>query len=112
MTSMASDANKVPHASVFSLLRGIVDDTKQLLLAQYEFRKYQTLQQVTTAKTMAIWMGIGMAFACAGAFLIILMVVHLLHVFSNLPLWESYGIVGIVLLVIGGVLLYGGKNLA
>jgi uncharacterized membrane protein len=109
---MQPEANKVPRASVISLVRGIIDDAKQLLLAHYEFRKYQTLQQVSKAKTVAIWMGIGIAFAGAGVLLIILMVVHLLHDFSNLPLWESYGIVGIVLLVIGGVFLYGGKNLA
>ena len=94
-----------------ALVRGITDDAKQLLLAQYEFRKYQTLQQVTKAKTVALWMGIGIALVGAGGLLIILMVVHLLHAYSDLPLWESYGIVGIVLLVVGGVLLYGGKNL-
>ena len=108
---MAPAANKIPRASVISLVRGIIDDAKQLLLAQYEFRKYQTLQQVTKAKTVALWMGIGIALAGAGSLLIILMVVHLLHAYSDLPLWESYGIVGIVLLVVGGVLLYGGKNL-
>jgi hypothetical protein len=108
---MAPAANKIPRTSVISLVRGIIDDAKQLLLAQYEFRKYQTLQQVIKAKTVALWMGIGIALAGAGGLLIILMVVHLLHAYSDLPLWESYGIVGIVLLVVGGVLLYGGKNL-
>ena len=108
---MAPGADKIPRAGVISLVRGIIDDAKQLLLAQYEFRKYQTLQRVTKAKTVALWIGIGIALAGAGGLLIILMVVHLLYAYLDLPLWASYGIVGIVLLAAGGVFLYGGKNL-
>ena len=108
---MAPGADKIPRAGVISLVRGIIDDAKQLLLAQYEFRKYQTLQRVTKAKTVALWIGIGVALAGAGGLLIILMVVHLLNTYLDLPLWASYGIVGIVLLAAGGVFLYGGKNL-
>ncbi len=108
---MAPEANKIPRTSVISLVRGIIDDAKQLLLAQYELRKYQTLQQVTKAKTVALWIGIGIVLAGAGGLLIILMLVQLLHTYLDLPLWESYGIVGIVLLAVGGVFLYGGKNL-
>jgi hypothetical protein len=108
---MAPGADKIPRPSVISLVRGIIDDAKQLLLAQYEFRKYQTLQRVTKAKTVALWIGIGIALAGAGGLLIILMVVHLLYAYLDLPLWASYGIVGIVLLAAGGVFLYGGKNL-
>ena len=108
---MAPGADKIPRASVISLVRGIIDDAKQLLLAQYEFRKYQTLQRVTKAKTVALWIGIGIALAGAGGLLIILMAVHLLYAYLELPLWASYGIVGIVLLAAGGVFLYGGKNL-
>ena len=108
---MAPGADKIPRASVISLVRGIIDDAKQLLLAQYEFRKYQTLQRVTKAKTVALWIVIGIALAGAGGLLIILMAVHLLYAYLELPLWTSYGIVGIVLLAAGGVFLYGGKNL-
>jgi hypothetical protein len=92
------------------LVRGIIDDAKQLVIGQYEFRKYQTLRQIAKAKTKAIWIGTGIAFAGIGAILITLMLVHLLHAILNLPLWGSYGIVGIVLLAAGGGFLYGGKN--
>jgi hypothetical protein len=36
--------------------------------------------------------------------------VHLLHEVLDLPLWGSYGIVGIVLIAIGGGFLYGAKS--
>jgi hypothetical protein len=95
---------------LLALVRGIVDDAKQLVFGQYELRKYQTLRQVAKAKVVAIWTGIGIAFAAIGTILIALMLVHLLHEVLNLPLWGSYGIVGIVLTAIGGGFLYGAKS--
>jgi uncharacterized membrane protein len=103
-------AQKVPKASVISLVRGIVNDAKELVFAQYEYRKYQTLQQAAKAKTLAIWLGLGVVLTGVGGFLIVLMVVHLVHAFTDLPLWGCYGIVGAILLIIGVVFLYSGKR--
>ena len=103
-------AQKIPKASVISLIRGIINDAKELVLAQYEYRKYQTLQQAVKAKTLAIWLGLGVVLTGVGGLLIVLMVVHLLHAFTDLPLWGCYGIVGTVLLTIGVVFLYSGKH--
>ena len=107
---MPEETQRVPKPTLLSLVRGIVDDAKQLVLGQYELRKYQTLRQVAKAKVVAIWTGIGIALAAIGTILLALMLVHLLHEVLNLPLWGSYGIVGIVLIVIGGGFLYGAKN--
>ena len=107
---MPGDAQRVPKPTLLSLVRGIVDDAKQLVLGQYELRKYQTLHQVAKAKAVAIWTGIGIAFAGIGTILITLMVVHLLHEVLDLPLWGSYGIVGIVLIGDWRGFLYGAKK--
>jgi hypothetical protein len=107
---MPGDAQRVPKPTLLSLVRGIIDDAKQLVIGQYEFRKYQTLRQVAKAKAAAIWIGTGIAFAGIGTILITLMVVHLLHDVLNLPLWGSYGIVGIVLIAAGGGCFYGAKT--
>jgi len=107
---MLRDAQRIPKPSLLSLARGIVDDAKQLVIGQYEFRKYQTLRQIAKAKLVAIWTGTGIAFASIGTILITLMVVHLLHDIFNLPLWGSYGIVGIFLIAAGGGCLYGAKT--
>ena len=107
---MAGDAQRIPKPSLLSLVRGIIDDAKQLVIGQYEFRKYQTLRQIAKAKVVAIWIGTGIAFAGIGTILITLMAVHLLHDVLNLPLWGSYGIVGVALIVAGGGCLYGAKT--
>jgi Putative Actinobacterial Holin-X, holin superfamily III len=107
---MPADAQRIPKPTLLSLIRGIVEDAKQLVVGQYEFRRYQTLRQIARAKAMAIWLGIGIVFAAIGTILLTLMVAHLLHDIFNLPLWGSYGIVGIVLIVVGGGCLYGAKS--
>lgn len=107
---MPGDVQRIPKPTLLSLLRGIVDDAKQLVIGQYEFRKYQTLRQIAKAKVVAIWTGTGIAFAGIGTILITLMVVHLLHDVLNLPLWGSYGIVGIVLIAAGGGCFYCAKT--
>jgi ABC-type transport system involved in cytochrome c biogenesis permease component len=107
---MPEDAERIAKPTLSSLVRGIVDDAKQLVIGQYELRKYQTLHQIAKAKAMAIWAGVGIAFAVIGTILIILMVVHLLHEILNLPLWGSYGIVGFVLVVAAGACLYVAKT--
>lgn len=107
---MPGAAQRVTKPTLLSLVRGIVDDAKQLVTGQYELRKYQTLRQIAKAKVVAIWTGIGIAFAAIGTILITLMVVHVLHEVLDLPLWGSYGIVGIVLIATGGGFLYGAKS--
>ena len=107
---MAQDAQRIPKLTLLSLVRGIIDDAKQLVIGHYEFRKYQTLREVAKAKAAAIWIAAGAAFAGIGIVLVTLMLVHLLHAISNVPLWGCYGIVGIILLALGGVFLFTGKN--
>ena len=107
---MVADPQSIPKPSLISLVRGIIDDAKQLAIHQFELRKYQTLQQVAKANTMAIWIGIGIAFAGIGVLLLTIMAVYLLHEFFDLTLWGSYGIVGIVLLVLGAGCLYGART--
>jgi hypothetical protein len=61
----------------------------------------------------AMSLGIGLGLAAIGGWLLILMLVHLVHVFTALPLWACYGIVG-GLLAAGGIelLVLGTQKLA
>ncbi|HEY7319452.1 MAG TPA: phage holin family protein [Candidatus Binatia bacterium] len=103
---MATDVQRVPKPTLLALVRGIIEDAKQLAIGQYEYRRYQTLRQITKTKAFALWLGTGITLAAIGLILITLMVVHLLHDFFNLTFWASYGIVGIVLLAVAGACLY------
>jgi hypothetical protein len=107
---MARDVHHIERPSILSLVRGIIEDAKQLVLGEYELRKYQTEKKVVQLKTVAIWIGTGIVFAAIGLLLLILMVVHLLTAIANIPLWGSYAIVGCLLLALGGGFIYSGKK--
>jgi hypothetical protein len=107
---MPAAVQRISKPPLLSLIRGIVEDAKQLVVGQYEFRRYQALRQIARAKAMAIWLGIGIVLAGIGTVLIALMAVHLLHDIFILPLWGSYGVVGIVLLAVAGACLYAAKT--
>ena len=107
---MATDVQRVSKPTLRALVRGIIQDAKQLVVDQYEYRKYQTLRQIAKTKALAIWLGAGIVFVGIGLVLITLMVVHLLHDIFSLTFWASYGIVGVVLLAVAGICLYTAKT--
>lgn len=92
------------------LVHGIIDDAKQLLLGQYELRKYQAQREAARAKSVAVLAAVGVPLAFVGFVLLMLAIVHLLNEIAALPQWASYGIVAIALLVIGGGFLLGAKK--
>jgi len=107
--------NGSPHRvqqSFVSLLGGIASDAKDLLMREMALTKLEVQCELGKAKTTAIALGIGIGTFAAGAMLLMLMVVHMLAALTVVPLWSCYGIVGIVLVVLSGVLLAAGKTKA
>jgi len=72
--------------------------------------KLEVQDELGKAKTAAIEVGIGAVVLGIGALMLLLMIVHLLAAFTPIPLWGSYGIVGGVLIIIGGILFVAGKS--
>lgn len=96
--------------SLVSLVSGIAKGAKDLLLQEMALTKLEVKYELQKAKTAAIALGIGVGAVAAGGILLMLMLVHLLDAFTLVPLWGCYGIVGIVLVALGGVLLATGKT--
>jgi uncharacterized membrane-anchored protein len=101
---------KIARPGIIDLVRGIIDDAKQLFLGQYELRKYQAQREVARATSVAAMAVIGVPVVFVGFILLVLAIVHILNELADLPLWESYGIVAIVLLVVGGGFLLAAKK--
>ncbi len=106
---MENSAHHTAEPSVAVLLSGILNDAKNLLEQEVAMLKLEARDELRQAKTAAITRGIGIGIVAAGGMLLSVMLVQVLAVFMELPLWRCYGIVGSGLVVLGGVWLAVGK---
>jgi Putative Actinobacterial Holin-X, holin superfamily III len=90
------------------LLIGLMHDAQQLLRQEVALAKHEIRVELRKILGAGMSLGLGIGIAAIGGLLLILMLVHLLHALTALPLWVCYGIVGglcaaggIVLLVLG-----------
>lgn len=95
-----------------SLLVGIANDAKDLLLQEVALTKLEVQNELEKAKGVAIGLSVGIGVIAAGGMLLVLMTVHLLAAWTVVPLWGCYGIVGGVLVGLGGLVLTIGKTKA
>jgi len=99
-------------ASLASLIGGVVNDAKDLLLHELTIAKLEMQSELHKAKEAAVSFAVGAGIAVVGGLLLILMLVHLLAALTTIPLWGCYGIIGALLLGVGLVLLLRGKHTA
>jgi hypothetical protein len=109
---MDTGSQHLSEPSFVSLLGGIANDAKELLLQEVALTKLEVQYELRKAKTAAIALGIGIGTIAMGGLLLMLMLVHVLAAFTVVPLWGCYGIVGSPLVLLGGVLLARGKTKA
>ena len=92
--------------SLAALLGGIMKDAKDVLVQELTLAKLEGHDELGHIKTAALLLGIGAGVAAVGGLLLSVMLVHVLAVFTEIPFWGCYGIVGSGLVVLGGVVLF------
>lgn len=100
-----------------SLVTGIIDDLQELVKQQFQLARREVEQDVRKATQGALYFAISAGILFIGAIVSCFALAHLLHWatspvdadLARFPLWACYGIVGIALLAIGGVLAYVGR---
>jgi hypothetical protein len=105
--------NHAPYTSeptLTELLTGLMNDAKALLRQELALAKHEVRVELRKLLLSVVSMGVGGGVAAIGGLLLILMLVHLLHALTALPLWACYGIVGGLFAVGGVVLLVLGKQ--
>jgi Putative Actinobacterial Holin-X, holin superfamily III len=96
--------------TVAQLLTGLMQDAQTLLRQEVALATHELQRELRTTIRAVMSLGIGIGLAAIGGWLLILMLVHLLHALTALPLWACDGIVG-GLLAAGGIgLLVLGKQ--
>jgi len=109
---MAQDSSPRSEASVATLIGGIVNDAKDLLINEFTIAKLEIQQELRKTKSAALAFAVGAGVVGIGGLFLMLMCVHGLVVLLDIPLWGSYGLVGGVLFLVGAILLVRGKQTA
>ena len=109
---MVNHSSPGSEASLASLIGGIVNDAKNLLLDEVTLAKLEMQSELQKTKEAAMSFAIGAGIAVVGGFLLLFMLVYLLAALTTIPLWGCFGIVGTILLGVGLVLLHRGKHTA
>lgn len=93
------------EASVTSLLGGIVEDAQELVRKEIALARQEIREEIGNAKDAGVKLAIAGAVLGVGGLLLVLMLAQALADLLNLPTWVGYGIVGVVLAIVGYVLL-------
>jgi hypothetical protein len=110
---VAENKPQLSEPSLSSSLGGIINDLQVLAKQEIALARRELLDELHKARQAAISLGIGLGVTALGALLLVLMLVFLLNwAVAAIPLWGAFGIVGILLLALGGMLLLHAKNKA
>ena len=105
-------AARANDPSLSGLVGGIIDDAQKLIEHQFSLLTHDVRKDVQRAKDAGMALGAGVGLLSAGGLLLLFMLVHLLEWLArpNLELWACFGIVGVVILLVGGVAFYLGRQ--
>ena len=76
-----------------SLVEGITTDVKNLIAEHFDLLRSEMKDELGKAKNAALSFGVGTGATALAGITGTMMVVHLLHDVTRLPLWMCYGIV-------------------
>lgn len=114
---MATEVQNHPEPSLTSLVSGIVGDMQDLIKQQLQLTRREIEEDLRKTKEAASLFVMGASVCFLGAILLCLMVVHLIHWLSAsagndtaFPLWACHGVVGFALVVLGGIVVYMGRQ--
>lgn len=82
--------------SMTSLIGGLFADLRALVVQELRLASHEVREELGKARSAGISLALGAGLSVLGGLLLILMIVHMLNA-AGLPLWASYGLVGLVL---------------
>jgi hypothetical protein len=104
-----NDLQTDSEVSVTQLVSGIVTDAQKLIKQQLALLRHEVKDDLHKTKEASLSLICGSVIALVGGILLSFMLVGLLSwAAPGLPLWVSYGIVGIPITVLGGALFFAG----
>jgi hypothetical protein len=96
--------------SLAALFMDLLDDAKCLINQEVRLARHEFQESLGNAKSAAVGMSVGIGLLAVSGLLLIVMLVHMLQAFTDLPLWVCYGIVGVMIGVTGAFFLVKGQK--
>jgi hypothetical protein len=109
---MAAGPRQPASSDLSRLAEGTIRDIETLIGQHFDLLKSEMKRELAKARDAAVDVGVGVGAVAAGGALGTLMVVHLLHRVTRLPLWACYGAVGGSLGLLGAASLTAGVRRA
>jgi hypothetical protein len=104
------DASK---PSFSALISDIVVDAKNLFVQELELAKREFREDIRRTKAAVTALFIGLGVLGIGTTMLFLALAHLISAFTSLPLWQCYGLVGLLVCGLGvGLLIFAKNNAA
>jgi len=115
---MATEVQTPPDTGIGSLIKGIVNDFRDLIKQQFQFARTELRTDLKKTAEASRLLAMGVGAAVLGSVVLVLMLVHLLHWLTlpagadpaGLPLWACYGIVGGLITAAGVIMILIGKG--
>jgi hypothetical protein len=95
---------------MLDLVRGILEDGRSLLSKELLAAKLEIKEEIAKTGQATILLAAGAFIFAIGVIMLSAMVAFLLDRYSILPLWASFGVVGVIYLIAAGILLVLGKR--
>lgn len=92
--------------SLASLVNGIITDAQDLIRQEMALARREVQEEVEKAKVAVVSFGVGLAVSMLGGLMLCFMIVYLLKLIPDLPLWLCFGIVCGLFLLGGAFLFY------
>ena len=99
------DSDAAGKTSIALLVSGIINDLGDLVASELRIAKAELEQDLEKVKTTTVTFAVAAAFIGIGTLLLLEMFVQLVHLYTDLPLWSCYGVVGFCSAGSGGLLL-------
>lgn len=107
---MANNLQTSSESTVTSLVSGIFSDMQELFKQQMALFKTEVRNDVRRTGQATLYLALGGIIVFVGVILLCLMAVYALNTYTELTLWACYGIVGGLIALLGGVLIFLGRE--
>jgi len=108
---MAPEQSKIGSPGITPLITGIVNDAQALIRQQLTLFQTELKNDLSRTKEATIPLAVGAIVLLVGGIFLCLAIAYLIvFLWPDCPYFVAFGIVGIALTIVGGVLAYTGKS--